>query len=139
MESEDENMSLSWEWNDRIGTCTVEQNVHGKEPYTFNIYKGNAFAIFIYEYDNDGVGKYALTNFFADKTHAKRMLGLDSKYKETYGKKNYLDHDYERYVEFALDASRKEAKELAELLMKAEWKSGITIRMMPHEYFEKEE
>lgn len=71
-------MALYWDWKEKVGEAIFEQN--GKE-YTINLYKGNAFLIFINEYketDSEGVEHdvYNLYAFFADEAHAKRCLGL---------------------------------------------------------------
>ena len=42
--------------------------------------------IFIYEFtDDNGIDKYDVHNWWSDETHMKRRLGIDKKYKETYG------------------------------------------------------
>ena len=62
-------MALRWEWNDKIGELQI--NSYG-EDYTISIYKGNALAIFINEYkDEGGNERYNLYNFFCDKEHFK--------------------------------------------------------------------
>lgn len=98
-------MALNWEWNDKIGTCVMYDNFKNEE-YITTLYKGNAFMIQVYEYkSDDGKDMYSLVNFFCDKEHAKHCLGIDKKYKTTYGE-NGLDHDINRYVEFILDSDR---------------------------------
>lgn len=72
-------MALYWDWKDKVGEAIFVSNV-GKE-YTINLYKGNAFLIFINEYkETDEKGEehnmYNLYSFFCDEAHAKRCLGL---------------------------------------------------------------
>ena len=72
-------MALYWDWKDKVGEAIFESNV-GQE-YTINLYKGNAFLIFINEYkETDEKGEehnmYNLYSFFCDEAHAKRCLGL---------------------------------------------------------------
>lgn len=122
-------MGLSWDWNDKLGTCKVMQNIRDKdEEFELSIYRGNAFAIFVYHYEERGEKYYNVSSFFTGKDHAKKMLGLDKKDKENYGN-NLLDsHGWERYTEFVLDPRRKEAKELAKLLIAANWREYPIIR-----------
>lgn len=73
-------MSINWRWNEKIGEAVVQQMV-GDETKEFikTIYEGNAFMIFLNEWNEDGVDKYSLYIFFADETHAKTCLGLNKK------------------------------------------------------------
>ena len=76
-------MSLNWSWNDKMGDMTIVQEHPGDEPREFNIniYKGNAYMIFLNEYKEDGEDMYNLYNFFVDKEHFKNCLGLTKGYK----------------------------------------------------------
>ena len=74
---------LQWHWEDKVGEAEI---LNDDKVYTFNLYKGNAFLIMLYEYKENGRDMYTLHNFFSDETHAKRMLGLDKKWKDTYGR-----------------------------------------------------
>ena len=60
---------LKWDWNKKIGMLEIEQN--GKE-FVINVYRGNAFAIFLNEWTNEeGKDVYLMYNFFVDKEHFK--------------------------------------------------------------------
>lgn len=67
-------MALNWKWDEKCGEAVIQQR--GKE-FTLNLYKGNAYLIFISEYkDEDGQNMYSLYSFFADKDHMRNCLGL---------------------------------------------------------------
>ncbi len=66
-------MALNWSWSEKCGEAVFEQN--GKE-FTTSLYQGNAYLIFIYEFEENGDKMYNLWTFWADKEHAKRCLGL---------------------------------------------------------------
>lgn len=89
-------MAIQWSFKEKVGTCQIEQN--GIE-YTFSLYEGNAFLIFLYEWEtDDGQGMYSLHNFFADENHMKIMLGLTKEYKGD----NTLDRDGERIKQITI-------------------------------------
>ena len=67
-------MALNWSWSEKCGEALFENR--GKN-FTVNMYEGNAYMIFIYEYEEDGKDMYNLWTFWADKGHAKRCLGLE--------------------------------------------------------------
>lgn len=75
-------MSLNWNWNNKCGEATLTQTINGKERnFTLSLYNGNAYLIFLHEYQNEsGQDVYDLHSFWADKEHMKRMLGLDKKH-----------------------------------------------------------
>lgn len=73
-------MSLNWRWDEKCGEATFEDTYFGdNRVYTVNLYEGNAYLIFINEYTEDGVDKYSLSTFWADKEHMKNCLGLNKK------------------------------------------------------------
>lgn len=97
-------MALYWDWKDKVGEAIFE-HADGKE-YTINLYKGNAFLIFINEYketDSEGVehNVYNLYAFFADEAHAKRCLGLtkdtDNMFYDGYTKLKKIRINKEKY------------------------------------------
>ena len=47
-----------------------------------NLYQGNAYLIFLNEWEEDGKNLYSLYSFWADKQHMKNCLGLTSKKNE---------------------------------------------------------
>ena len=71
-------MALHWSWNEKCGEGTFVQTIQEKErEFTVSFYEGNAFLIMLNEFkDDDGTDVYTMYNFFADKDHAKRCLGL---------------------------------------------------------------
>lgn len=94
-------MSLNWDFNKKVGEITFLQDINGdKKEYTANLYNGNACLIMVCEFTDpeDGIDKYTLKGFFADKVHMKRCLGIDKKYKETFGKNMYGDKESWEYV-----------------------------------------
>lgn len=110
-------MALYWEWKDKCGEATFI-NREGKE-YTVNLYKGNAFLIFINEYketDKDGEvhNMYSLHSFFADEVHAKNCLGL------TKGYTNMFNDNCDRLVKLRLNKDKYPyTKKLIAMLVKA--------------------
>ena len=99
-------MSLNWQWNSKCGELTFSVTPNGdkneEREYTVSLYQGNAFLIFITEYKDETTGKdmYSLWNFWADKEHMKRCLGLVKGYE------NLFSDDGCRFVKLRLDKSR---------------------------------
>ena len=96
-------MAIRWLWSEKCGEAVIEQQI-GSEKKTFvkTLYEGNAFLIFLNEWEEDGVGKYSLYTFFADENHAKICLGLDKR-KEYSG--NILD-DMDRLVKIRINKKK---------------------------------
>lgn len=70
-------MAIQWNWNEKCGEAIIRQTINGEsKEYTKTLYEGNAFLIFLSEWNEDGVDKYSLYSFFADERHAKVCLGL---------------------------------------------------------------
>lgn len=68
-------MSINWNWKDKIGELKVRRVFSGEiEEFSISIYEGNADLIFIYEFEENGVKKYTLFNFFCDLQHLKRCV-----------------------------------------------------------------
>ena len=82
---------LQWNFDQKIGEVEI---FNYDRVITCNLYQGNAFLIMLYEYKEDGKDMYALHNFFADETHAKRCFGIDKRYKDSYGKNNFNQPTY---------------------------------------------
>lgn len=106
-------MALYWEWKNKCGEATVR--FWDGEERTVNLYQGNAFLIFVYEYEEDGRNMYNLWSFFVDEAHAKRMLGLEK------GTDNcFLDDRHGQLVKLRLDKSKHtKASKLLGLFIKA--------------------
>ena len=59
-------MALRWDWKHCIGELEIEKQGKAK----IHIYQGNAFAIFLNEWENEqGETLWSMYNFFADKAH----------------------------------------------------------------------
>ena len=116
-------MALHWQWKDKCGEAILVRTFPDTEPEEFkvNIYQGNAFMIFLYEFVDKDTGKnrHNLFSFFADEEHAKRCLGLD----KAYGDENIFDNGIDKLVRLRLDKSRftykKDFKKVLELFIKA--------------------
>ena len=87
-------MAVVWSWDEKCGEATfMVQFGNGLEEITSNLYKGNAYLIFVNEFEEDGVAKYSLNNFWVDEQHMKNSLGLNPKR----GEDNYNYFDQPRY------------------------------------------
>ena len=69
-------MALQWKWSDKMGKITIKQR---EKVYDVNIYAGNALAIFICEYEQNGEEIYVLYNSFADKNHCENIVKNDKR------------------------------------------------------------
>ena len=104
-------MALQLLWKNKCGEATFRRRIGtDTENFTYkdvtvNLYEGNAYLIFINEWKEDGAGKYVLWGFFSDKQHMKRCLGIDKKYKETYGD-NIYDKEYDRLIKIRLNKAK---------------------------------
>ena len=82
---------ITWNFNEKVGEAII---YNYDKDYTYNLYKGNAFLIFLDEYKENGKNMYVLHNFFVDKIHAKRMLGIDMGWIDTYGDNLFNTESY---------------------------------------------
>ena len=64
-------MALQWKWSGKMGKMTIKQK---ENVYDVNIYNGNALAIFICEYEQNGEERYILYDFFADSKHCENIV-----------------------------------------------------------------
>ena len=96
-------MALQWKWTDKMGKMTIKQK---EKVYDVNIYAGNALAIFICEYEQNGEERYVVYNFFADKKHCDNII------KD--GKRLFSDE----VVSIELNLFYKSAKTLLNILVK---------------------
>lgn len=115
-------MAIRWDWKEKVGVAHIEQN--GIE-YTFNLYQGNAFLIFLYEYlDAEQNQMYQMHMFFADKQHMNNILGLSKEYKGN----NDLNTDGERLKSITIYKDKYSyTKDLVTALVKAFDELEITI------------
>jgi hypothetical protein len=127
-------MSLNWNWDKKVGEVTFTQEIDGvKKDFVSNLYNGNACLIMVYEYtdENDGKEKYQLTGFFADKTHMKRCLGIDKRYKQTLGKNMYED-SWDRLTKIRLNKAKcRDVKDIVMAFYEAF--NNITIELYTEE------
>lgn len=106
-------MSLNWSWNEKCGEAVFEQR--GKE-FAINLYQGNAYLIFLYEFKDKETGNdmYNLWTFWADKVHAKRCLGLEKGYENLY------NDERDKLKKIRINKAKySKASELVGLLVKA--------------------
>lgn len=90
-----------------MGKITIKQR---EKIYDVNIYAGNALAIFICEYEQNGEERYVLYNFFADKKHCDNIIES--------GKRLFFD----KIVNIELNLYYKSAQALLNILVKNGYK-----------------
>lgn len=96
-------MALQWDWNEKCGEATIQQTWDGETTeHTVSLYQGNAFLIMLNEFEEDGKDMWSMSNFFVDKDHAKRCLGLDKNYSDT----NIFDKDIHRLTRIRLNKAK---------------------------------
>ncbi len=108
-------MALEWNFNEKIGEIELWQN---DKMFTINLYKGNAFLIMLYEYKSGDVEKWEMWDFFANELHAKRMLGIDKRYRDTYGNNPY-EQPYQQIRKIRLSNKYLYRQKLIDMLLKA--------------------
>ena len=108
-------MSINWLWSEKCGEATMH-NFINDEDYTVTLYKGNAYLIMLNEWTEDGVEKYSMHSFWADKEHMNAMLGLD---KKNAGSNSY-NTDYVRMTKIRLNKKKNPyVKQIVDALIKA--------------------
>lgn len=100
-------MALQWNWNEKMGKITIKQK---ETTFDVNIYNGNALAIFISEFEQDGEDRYILYNFFVDKKHCDNIVKN--------GKQLFTDE----VVSIELNLFYKSAQTLLNILVKNGYK-----------------
>lgn len=114
-------MAIQWRWDEKCREATFRREIKDGEvkTVTANLYEGNAYLIFIYEWTEGETEHYNLWGFFADKDHMKRCLGIDKKDKETYGH-NMYDKSYDKLVKVRLNKSKsRHYKDIIQALVQA--------------------
>ena len=114
-------MAIHWKWDEMCGEATFRREIKDGEPKDIkvNLYEGNAFLIFIYEWKEGESEKYNLQGFFVDKDHMKRCLGIDKKDKETYGY-NMYNKSYDKLVKIRFNKKKsKHYKDIITALVQA--------------------
>lgn len=103
-------MALNWIWDEKCGELTFSQNYKGEEyrEFTVSLYQGNAVLIMLNEWEEeheDGIhNMWSMWNFFCDKGHMNRCLGLE---KNSDGvKDNIFDKDTCRFLKIRLNKAK---------------------------------
>lgn len=96
-----------------MGEADIQQK--GIE-FTCSLYQGNAYLIFIYEWEEDGQNLYQMHSFWADKDHMKNMLGLNRK--EGFSV-NEFNLESERLVAIRINRKMRYTKEIVTALVQA--------------------
>lgn len=121
-------MALFWNWNEKCGTATIKQQWEGGNEYDVSLYVGNAFLIMLYEFTENGTDRYTLSNFWADKVHMRRCLGLEKKG----GYTDNLLNGSEKLVKIRLNKAKcRNAKEIIRALTEAF--DDLTIELFSEE------
>ena len=111
-------MALYWDFKNKVGEAFIQQTLPDRpvKEFTVNLYEGNAYLIFVNEYEENGKNMYSLYTFFADELHAKRCLGLDKEY----GTENMFTSGYEKLVTLRINKAKyKKVNKLISLFTKA--------------------
>ncbi len=94
-------MAVQWKWDEKCGEATLLQEVGGVEKeFTLSLYTGNCHLIMLMEFEEDGVEKYSMESFWADKEHMKACLGLVK------GKTNIHNNKWSRITKFRLNKAK---------------------------------
>lgn len=82
-------MALNWNWNEKAGEMiyTYMDNNGNVHEATASLYEGNAFLIFLSEFEENGKQYWNMHSFWVDEEHMKNMLGLNPK-------KGYSTNEY---------------------------------------------
>lgn len=112
-------MSVNWLWKNKYGTIELK----GNNKFPLTIYRGNCLAVLLCEWEEEGKGLYNFVNFFNDKEHLQKCIGLA---KDWEGKKvNLFEDEWEKIT---LDSSEPYAIKFGMELVKAgfnvEFKKG---------------
>lgn len=113
-------MALNWLWENKCGEATFRTELNDKvEEYTVSLYEGNAFLIFVYEYEENGQNLYTVQEFFVDKAHMNRCLGIDKKDEESYGY-NMFSSGYRKLTKIRLNKEKsRNYKEIVKAFIQA--------------------
>lgn len=111
-------MALTWQWKDKCGEAIVQQTWNNEtKDFTVNLYEGNAYLIFINEWEEKGENLYSLYTFFADKEHMRNCLGLNKKMH--YGE-NIFDGGGQKLTKISLNKKKcHNYKDIVTLLVQA--------------------
>lgn len=113
-------MALRWNWDEKCGEATFVDTFReedGPKTYTVNLYVGNAYLIFLNEWEEDGHNMYSLSTFWADKEHMKNCLGLNKKGGYT---ENIHNKPYSKLTKIRLNKSKcRYTKDIVTALVQA--------------------
>lgn len=104
-------MALTWDFKKKCGEAILRQ---GDRDFTLNLYQGNAYLIFLSEWEEDGKQMYSLNSFWADRDHAKILLGLKKNYDGNFD--NIYDEDWSRIIKFRFNKENMRDKEFNEII-----------------------
>ena len=114
---------LQWQWDKCIGTWSVyyDSDIGWR---TYKLYRGNAFKIMIYEYKEDGIEKYDVYDFWADRNGMKNCLGETEDY-------DFIYHEWKRnkIVLYRNMIDRKWLKDFTDSVLNAF--DDISLRIIP--------
>ena len=124
-------MGLNWQWKNKIGEITYHQHIDRKDgtaddyDTVIELYEGNAWLIGLYWTEQDGEKYYNLWNFFADKEHMLRCLGLRKGYEEC-----FMPYGAE-HMQVRLNQKSRYRKQIGQALLKAY--DNITVEFYTEE------
>lgn len=82
-------MALTWQWKDVAGKALIQQTFGDEtRDFVLTLYEGNAYLIFMNEYEENGKDMYSVHSFWVDKAHMNRCLGLEKKNPDSYNMYN---------------------------------------------------
>ena len=110
-------MALNWKWDEKCGEAIMKYDLNGEEKeYVLDLYQGNAYMIFIANYEENGKQMYNVWGFWVDKDHAKNCLGI-GKSKDCY---NIYAEEWRKIVGFRLNKSKtKYLTDIVSMIAKA--------------------
>ena len=106
-------MALQWQWSEKCGEA-IFRNIREDKTFSINLYEGNAFLIFIDEFEENGENMWRMYSFFVDEVHAKNCLGL------TKGQSNIFNDKAVRLEKVRLNKQKyNKVSKLVNMLIKA--------------------
>lgn len=109
-------MALTWNWNKKVGELFTEQTIGGEtRQFVHPLYNGNALLIMTNEWEEDGVEKYGMYNFWVDEHHMKACLGL---IKNADGvKRNIYKDGWDKWTKIRLSKSCRDLNKIVKALV----------------------
>lgn len=107
-------MSLNWDFKKKCGEVTLRQ---GEREFTLTMYQGNAYLIFLSEWEEDGKDMYRLYSFCSDREHAKILFGLKKGWN---GEKVNIFNGYDKFTKFRFNKTHcRNLKEIVGIITEA--------------------